>query len=228
MDKNKIGSNISFDRYKNYRNIKETYQKYSEYLNNISENLENFSEILNIDVEVKELIENNKDYYNFLTEIYSSPAKYTFNFDKVEEKSATNQSNEIVFSDFKNPILYAYFLSAAYNITENSQDEEVFINKTIELLNNQNEQFWLLDSYNSFNSFIMKVKKDEISLKDYKSFLPPNKLLWGFDEFMKKATAESLKNHLNSIKYIDLIAKHEFLDTKIDEILNNNEISNTN
>ena len=40
---------------------------------------------------------------------------------------------------------------------------------------------------------------------------------------MKKSTAESLKNHINSIKYIELIAKHEFLDTKIDEILNDNQ-----
>ena len=226
MKDNEIRKNIHFERYKNFRNIKQTFNEYNENNDNFCEKTIE-SDFSNYKKEVKKLIENNSDFHMFLSNLYVSSNENSSLLlnELIGEKTETIKKldDETLFLDFKNIILYANFLNSVYLNTQNSSEQETFINKTINLLANQDIQFWLEDSLTSFNIFINKIKKDEILLRDYKSYLPPNKLLWGFDEFMKKSTAESLKNHINSIKYIELIAKHEFLDTKIDEILNDNQ-----
>ncbi len=146
---------------------------------------------------IDNLINNNNMYYNYLQKNISSTPK---------------------IKDFNNKKYYAKFLSNFYNKDNNFQI------KTIKLLNEYTNDFWLDEAILAFNTLIDEIKKESIKLDDIYSFLTSDKLLWGFTEFMKTATKESLLKHQNSLKHIELITR----ERKVDELIAKELASNEN
>lgn len=146
---------------------------------------------------IDNLINNNNLYYNYLLKNISSNPK---------------------INDFTNKKYYAKFLTNFYNKDNNFQI------KTIKLLNEYTNDFWLDEAILAFNMLIDEIKKENIKLDDIYSFLTSDKLLWGFTEFMKTATKESLLKHQNSLNHIELITR----ERKVDELIAKELASNEN
>lgn len=147
--------------------------------------------------EIDYLIDNNNMYYNYLLKTINTNPKV---------------------DDFFNIKYYANFLTNFYNKDNN------FKIKTIKLLCDYTNEFWLNEAISAFNTLIDEIKKDKIKLSDIYSFLTSDKLLWGFTEFMKTATKESLLKHQNSLKHIELITR----ERKVDELIAKELASNEN
>ena len=135
------------------------------------------------------LIANNKDYYAFL------------------EK---NELLDDLLLNFNNDAFYAQFLANYY------KEGNEFYKLTVDLLCEQEKRFWLLEATEAFNELIQGLKNETILLKNILSYLPSEKLLWGFSEYMRSATRASLITHEHSLDYISTINRTR----KIDEMIN--------
>ena len=135
------------------------------------------------------LIKNNKDYYSFL------------------EK---NNLLDNLMLNFNNDAFYGQFLSDYY------KEGTEFYKLTVNLLSEQEKRFWLLEASQAFQELIQGIKNETISLKNILSYLPSEKLLWGFSEYMRSATRASLITHEHSLDYISTINRTR----KIDEMIN--------